>query len=369
MSNSTFALMMYPSGDEKARQNVAAGAIITMTIFGIACIALRIYTRALIVRNMGKEDWTMIAAAILTITFAIQLLVAVKEFKLGYSGMSLSMEQAVAGSKLGLSAIVVYKSIVTLIKASILMIYLRLSVTKTFEWLCKGSIYLLFTYQAIVIIIVPLECIPLRKAWDFSGTVPGHCINTAVFYYITSAFHILMDVWILLLPYKLIFSIPRPTREKFAVYAVFGLGAFSTICAVIRFHFLIVSLNSMDPYYDSLGVNVWSVIEVNVGIICASMPTLRPLLSRAQRVRTRHALKMSEQSDKPSTPWSSKRGGLLQVKEMFITLGTVTAGTFKSTRDSVYDVEQWRDEKPPPVPPKDMKTLRLSYPDMAHRKF
>ncbi|KAL5407796.1 hypothetical protein PMIN03_006930 [Paraphaeosphaeria minitans] len=355
MSDNAFALLMYPSGDEKARQNVAVGAVVTMTLLGMACVALRIHTRA--------------AAAILTVAFATQLLVAVKVFKMGYSGMSLSMEQAVASSKLGLSIIVVYKSTVTLIKASILMIYLRLSVTKTFEWLCKGSIYLLFTYQAIVIIIVPLECIPLRKMWDLSSHVPGHCIDTATFYYITSAFHILMDVWILLLPYKLIFSIPRPTREKFAVYAVFGLGAFSTLCSVIRFHFLVVALNSKDPYYDSLGVNVWSAVEVNVGIICASMPTLRPLLSRAQRVRTRHALKVTEQSEGSFTPWSSRRGGLLQAKEMFITLGTITAGTFKGSRNSVRDEEQWRDEKPPPVPPKDGREPRLSYPDVAHRKF
>lgn len=240
-------------------------------------------------------------------------------------------------------------------------------------------------YQLIVIIIVPLECIPLRKMWDFSGTVPGHCIDTATFYYsesctftrvvnillttlVTSAFHILMDLWILFLPYKIIFSIPRSTREKFGVYAVFGLGAFTTICAVIRFHFLVVTLNSKDPYYDSLGVNVWSIIEVNVGIICASMPTLRPLLSRAQRVRTRHALKMLEQSDGQSAPWSGRRGGLLQAKEMFITLGTITAGTLRSSRDS-DDEEQWRDQKPPPVPPKDVKSPRISYPDMAHRKF
>jgi hypothetical protein len=186
---------------------------------------------------------------------------------------------------------------------------------------------------------------------------------------VTSAFHILMDVWILLLPYKLIFSIPRPTREKVAVYSVFGLGAFSTICSVVRFYFLVIALNSKDPYYDSLGVNVWSVIEVNVGIICASMPTLRPLLSRAQRVRTRHALKMPEKSEGLSGPRGSKRGGLLQVKEIFITLGTVTAGTFKSSRDSVYDEEQWRDEKPPPVPPKDVNAPSISYPDTAYRMF
>jgi hypothetical protein len=177
-----------------------------------------------------------------------------------------------------------------------------------------------------------------------------------------------MDVWILVLPYKLIFSIPRPTREKFAVYAVFALGAFSTICSVVRFYFLVLALNSKDPYYDSLGVNVWSVIEVNVGIICASMPTLRPLLSRAQRVRTRHALNIPDKSEKLSEPQGSKRGGLLQAKEMFITLGTVTAGTFRGSRDSVYDEEQLRNEKPPAVPPKDVSAPSISYPDTAYRK-
>lgn len=181
-----------------------------------------------------------------------------------------------------------------------------------------------------------------------------------------------MDIWILLLPYKLIIAIPRPTREKLAVYAVFGLGAFSTLCAIIRFHFLVVAFNSKDPYYDSLGVNVWSVIEVNVGIICASMPTLRPLLSRAQRNRTRKALKISCQGDlseDKSSSGESRRGGLLQAKEMFITLGTLTVGTFRNTRTSAVDEEAWYDEKPPPVPPKDVKVSpRISSPEMAYRK-
>lgn len=178
-----------------------------------------------------------------------------------------------------------------------------------------------------------------------------------------------MDIWILLLPYKLIFSIPRPLRERLAVYAVFGLGAFSTLCSIIRFYFLVKALHSKDPYYDSLGVNVWSVIEVNVGICCASMPTLRPLLSRAQRHRTRQALRLPDEEEDTSAARNSRRGGLLQVKEMFITLGTVTAGTFKGSKSSVYAEEGWREEKPPPVPPKDRPRPKISYPDMAYRKL
>lgn len=38
--------------------------------------------------------------------------------------------------------------------------------------------------------------------------------------------------------------------------------------------------NSSNPTWDNLKVSQWSTIEVNVGIICACMPTLRLILLR-----------------------------------------------------------------------------------------
>ncbi|KAF2683883.1 hypothetical protein K458DRAFT_389804 [Lentithecium fluviatile CBS 122367] len=360
-------------GDVQARQDVAIGVSIAATLIGMTFIALRVYTRAFIVRNMGPEDWTMLSAAILTIVFLVQFIVSIKAYGVGWHTISVSPQQAVAGTQLGLAVIVVYKGIVTLIKMSILMIYLRLAVNKTFERLCKGTIYLLAAYQFIVIIIVPAQCTPLSKLWDFTGTVPGHCINTNVFYYITSTFHIIIDIWILLLPYKLILSIPRPLRERLGVYAVFGLGVLGTICAIVRFNYLVAVTKSMDPFYDSIAINIWSVIEVNVGILCASLPTLRPLFSQAQRNRTREALNLgprkSERSSKSIK--SSKRGALIQTKEMFI---TITAGTWKGGEKTTYDeeFELLKEEMPPPVPPKDEKFSplpKIAYPDMTYRKL
>jgi hypothetical protein len=94
--------------------------------------------------------------------------------------------------------IVVYKLVMTLVKISIVLIYLRFgmdlyvlfwavtnlctAVSKTFERLCKGTICLLATYQFIVIIVVPAQCRPLHKLWDFTGTVEGYCLNANDFY-------------------------------------------------------------------------------------------------------------------------------------------------------------------------------------------
>ncbi|KAF2641859.1 hypothetical protein P280DRAFT_424408 [Massarina eburnea CBS 473.64] len=356
----------YAPGAEQARQDASVGIMVAMTLIGMVFVGLRVYTRAYIVRNMGMEDWTMLAAATTTLVFLLLFIVSAEKYKVGFSIMSVTLDQIVQSTKLGLAIIVFYKGTVTLIKISILMIYLRIAVSRTFSLLCKGSIALLATYQVIVMIIVPAECAPLKKAWDFS--VEGHCINTAVFYNITSGFHILMDIWILLLPYKLILSIPRPLRERISVYAVFGLGIFGTICAMIRFHFLVVVNNSTDPFYDALPINTWSIIEINVGIVCATMPTLRPLFSVSQRNRTKQALNNSDERKLERT--ASKRSGLPQAKEMFI---TITAGTVKETpktRNTALSLQEEFDrlpDRPPPVPPKDVKSPIIASPEMAHQ--
>jgi hypothetical protein len=260
----------------------------------------------------------------------------------------------------------------------------EIAVNKTFEWLCKGTIYLLAAYQIIVIIVVPAQCTPLAKLWDLTGRAPGHCINTNIFYFsmhpriflapqlifvVTSGFHILIDIWILLLPYNLILSIPRPLRERLAVYGVFGLGVLGTICAVIRFNYFVMVSKSTDPFYDSIVVNIWSIIEVNVGILCASLPTLRPLFSRAQRNRTREALNLGPRRT-DHTPKNTRRGALLQTKEMFI---SITAGTWRGSEKTSMDddVELLKEEFPPPVPAKDEDATpepSITLPEMTYQR-
>ncbi|CAI6336646.1 unnamed protein product [Periconia digitata] len=317
---------------------------------------------------MGLEDWTAVLAALFALIFLIVLLVSAK-YGMGFSMVSVEPEDVVENIKLGLAGIVVYKTTVTIIKISILLIYLRLAITKTFTYLCMGSIALLGLYQFAVMIIVPLECTPLKLLWD--PTVQGRCIDINLFYYITSAFHILMDVWILILPYNIIIAIPRPLRERLAVYSVFGLGFFGTICAIVRFNYLVIVTKSKDPFYDSLPINVWSVIEVNVGLVCACMPTLRPLFSKAQRDRTKLALKKPDDEETLiSEKGSTKRRGLMSVKEMFISIRT---GTFNDSNASStssmsgYD-DEWKrvPERPPPVPPKDVNVPKTRLPDRMY---
>lgn len=182
-----------------------------------------------------------------------------------------------------------------------------------------------------------------------------------------------MDIWILVLPIQLILRIPRPPREKLALFLIFGLGIISTIASIVRLQSLRIFTLSNDPFYDSLPINTWSMIEVNIGILCASIPTLKPLVSKAQRHRTKNALMKHKTRRDGGGGWpgESKVAILRTGKDLMISLhpSTMKDGDTKSLD------EEWElDDRPPPVPPKDdvkasIRSPPPRYPDNAYKKI
>lgn len=52
-----------------------------------------------------------------------------------------------------------------------------------------------------------------------------------------------------------------------------------TVVSIVRLQSLVSFANSANLTYDNWDVNLWSTIEINVGIICACMPTIRQILT------------------------------------------------------------------------------------------
>lgn len=55
----------------------------------------------------------------------------------------------------------------------------------------------------------------------------------------------------------------------------------------MRLHAIRIYTESNDPFFDSVPINLWSMVEVNVGILCASIPSLKALFSKGQRERSK----------------------------------------------------------------------------------
>ncbi len=50
--------------------------------------------------------------------------------------------------------------------------------------------------------------------------------------------------------------------------------------SILRLQSLVTFSNSQNPTWDQFDVSLWSIIEINVGIICTCMPTFRLILVR-----------------------------------------------------------------------------------------
>lgn len=50
--------------------------------------------------------------------------------------------------------------------------------------------------------------------------------------------------------------------------------------SILRLQSLVAFANSANPTWDQVGISLWSTIEINVGVICACMPTIRLILIR-----------------------------------------------------------------------------------------
>ncbi|KAJ0361790.1 hypothetical protein COL154_003031 [Colletotrichum chrysophilum] len=99
-------------------------------------------------------------------------------------------------------------------------------------------------------------------------------------YLVLAATNIIMDIVCLILPLKIIIPLQMPKRQKWSLIALFATGGFVCLCAIRRTILLPPLFQSKDFTRDVEKQLNWASVEVNAGIICASVPALKPFFMR-----------------------------------------------------------------------------------------
>lgn len=121
-------------------------------------------------------------------------------------------------------------------------------------------------------------CAPIAFFWN--PALQGKCLNRHAIWFSNAAMNILTDFVIFILPMPVLRELHLPRRQKCALIGVFALGAFVVLTSVLRLKSLYTISVSRDVTWDNGGAAAWSSVELNVGIICASLPTLRKTISK-----------------------------------------------------------------------------------------
>ncbi|KAJ5548171.1 hypothetical protein N7513_005405 [Penicillium frequentans] len=260
----------------RGREALACSTV--FTTLATVLVAVRIYTRAFMVKQMGSDDYAILVALAFSWGF-YGLFVGEVYHGMGADYDIIPHKTYIIQMLCFWASVPIYQTSLISTKMSILLQYRRVfSTTPRMRLACNLLIGFLAIYGTWTIISAWANCVPLKKFWDPS--VPGFCFNKEALWFSNSAIHILTDLLILIYPMPVIRSLQLPSRQKFALMGVFALGGFVVITSILRLKSLLVISNSNDPTHDNVGAAEWSAIECNVAIICAALPSTRALLSK-----------------------------------------------------------------------------------------
>ncbi|PPJ54238.1 hypothetical protein CBER1_05157 [Cercospora berteroae] len=171
-------------------------------------------------------------------------------------------------------------------KISVLLFYRRLtegSCHKLWKYLIVGAIAFTASYCIALVLALIFNCSPTDAYWksyDPKYTANYHCTDTKVLNPLSGALSILSDVYSVLLPMAIMAKLKATRRQKIALNVVFSFGFLVVGAGVARTYYLERLGTHWDITWLGFDVLVWSQLELQLAIICASAPALRVLFRR-----------------------------------------------------------------------------------------
>ncbi|KAJ5133968.1 Major facilitator superfamily domain general substrate transporter [Penicillium atrosanguineum] len=255
----------------QSRQPTTLGVSISFFVIASVFVALRFVSRIFVVRKIGLHDWLMLVAWVIDFGFSFSLFYATKN-GLGLHAKDIPPENEDALNKANYAFTVLYNPALMAVKTSILVFYLTLTRNqKVFRW-ANFVTFLLFNGPR------------LREMYRHRHALP-----------LFVPVNIITDLAILFLPIPILTQMRLPYKQKWILVITFSFGFFVAVVDVIRIAYLQQAATSRSlalktihlqnagaadfSWYASLSF-MWSVVEVNISIICGCVPSLKPLVAR-----------------------------------------------------------------------------------------
>ncbi|TQS36311.1 hypothetical protein Golomagni_03243 [Golovinomyces magnicellulatus] len=245
----------------------------------LSMAGLRFWVRFAMLKSRGLDDLLLIVAVIFSILLSASCFLS---DKLGLGNQTWQLTSLDSTQKIKIASNITkalygcyfaYPTAIIFTKLSIMATYLRVLPPGHLRrsTIALSVVTVVFWVASIFAII--FTCIPLQAAWD--QRVIGRCYDILNFFMISSSFHILLDVLLCILPIPIVWSLSLPKTQRLILTALLCGGALACISSILRLiHLRQVSDNI---YVRTISIIEWSIIEVDVGIICASIAALRPL--------------------------------------------------------------------------------------------
>ncbi|KAL2068836.1 hypothetical protein VTL71DRAFT_15174 [Oculimacula yallundae] len=267
----------------------------TLTAFALFAVMLRMYVRTFMLKTVGGDDYVMILAMVCSLGVIACL---IGEVNLGV-GLHVSNPKQIANG----IALAHYSWFhawinvlgISLVKISVGLFLLRLVQGKWYKRILIGWIAFTIIFTVASMGTLVFQCLPINAAWQFGlrDDPNTKCYSLDIYRSIglfNGAINIFTDFMFATLPIPVILPLQINIRTKISLICILGLGYFACAAAIVRETLLAKFFDDPDPFFK-YGLQEWNAIELNIGILAACLPSLRPLF--ASILETATTMKMS----------------------------------------------------------------------------
>ncbi|KAH8723286.1 hypothetical protein GQ44DRAFT_774116 [Phaeosphaeriaceae sp. PMI808] len=249
---------------------------IVFVTLSTASVGLRLYTRSTVLKAIGADDVAIAVAQVLAIGVSISTILEAV-WGLGRHSQFVPQESALKQLHSLYAVILIYNAAQIIVKTSFLIQYRRLFPGGKTQKTCFWLLVFLIPWGITQELLLGLACVPLEL---IIPKMADKCLSTLPIWYLTSSMNIVTDFMIFIVPVPAVIKLHMGKRQKILLCGLFCLGFFTCAISLIRITTLRKAVDTTDPMWDNAPAAYWTVMELNCGIICASLPTLRPLISR-----------------------------------------------------------------------------------------
>ncbi|KAF2634479.1 hypothetical protein P280DRAFT_361098, partial [Massarina eburnea CBS 473.64] len=179
-----------------------------------------------------------------------------------------------------------YPIVPALVKISILIFYLSIAAHRIFRVIVKMTIIFICLFATSIVLMNAFSCpsnprlalneniFNMRNRWG--------CIDLTYVYFTHAGINIFLDTFIWILPLPILVRLRMDRCRRIGLLLLFSIGILVPVAVSFRMWALWSWSHSghLGRYYGGY-ILFWDQIEMNTAIICASAPSLQPLLQRA----------------------------------------------------------------------------------------
>ncbi|KAG6004165.1 hypothetical protein E4U21_001344 [Claviceps maximensis] len=237
-------------------------------------------------RRYGPDDWAVLSTLLVGLPCAVFNHIGLIKHGLGRDAWTMSTNEVSVFAMYFYVLEILYLVDISLVKLTLLTFYLTIfpsvstgAWTRRLLWCCVA-----FNAMLAVgcVLVTTFQCRPVSYYWMqfVDEAAVGSCLPSAPTAWVNGSLNVAQDIWMILIPLFEVRQLRLHWKKKAGVVFMFLMGTFVTVVSALRLAYLSsfeASINITWDYYD---VALWSTIEINVGIICTSLPTLRLILVR-----------------------------------------------------------------------------------------